>query len=50
MKHPRKPKKPYRKPRLVVHGDVRKLTGSKAGTKNDGGSGKPTTRLTGGAA
>jgi hypothetical protein len=44
MKHPRKPKQAYRKPRLVVHGDVRKLTGSKAGTKNDG-SGKPATRV-----
>jgi hypothetical protein len=50
MKQARKPKKPYRKPRLVVHGDVRKLTGSKAGTKSDGGGGKPATRLTGGVA
>ena len=46
MKHPRKRKKPYRKPRLVVHGDVRTLTGSKAGAKSDG-SGKPATRVTG---
>lgn len=49
MKPPRKPKKPYRKPRLVVHGDLRKLTGAKAGTRNDG-TGKPATRVTGGPA
>jgi hypothetical protein len=46
MRQPRKLKKPYRKPRLVVHGDVRKLTGAKAGTKSDG-SGKPATRVSG---
>lgn len=46
MKQPRTPKKPYRKPRLMVHGDLRKLTASKAGTKNDG-AGKPATRVTG---
>ncbi len=43
--HPR-PKKPYRKPRLKVHGDVRALTGAKAGTANDG-AGKPRTKVSG---
>lgn len=42
-------KKSYRKPRLTVHGDIRALTRSKAGTKSDGG-GKPATRATGATA
>lgn len=29
-------KKPYRTPRLVVHGDLRRLTMAKGGTKADG--------------
>jgi hypothetical protein len=49
MKRRRRSKKPYRKPRLKVHGDVRALTGAKAGTSGDG-AGKPRTRLSGGAA
>ena len=49
MKRQRKPKKPYRKPKLKVHGDIRALTGAKAGTKNDG-AGKPSTRVSGGPA
>jgi hypothetical protein len=49
MNHPSKPKKPYRKPTLKVHGDIRKLTGAKAGTKTDG-PGKPRTKLSGGNA
>jgi hypothetical protein len=39
-------RKPYRPPRLVVHGDLRTLTGVKGGTGNDG-AGKPRTRLSG---
>ncbi len=39
-------RKIYRKPRLAVHGDIRALTGAKAGTRNDG-AGKPRTRLRG---
>ena len=46
MKSPRQRKRPYRKPRLKVHGDLRKLTGSKAGSAGDG-SGKPHTKVTG---
>lgn len=49
MKRQPKSKKPYRKPTLKVHGDIRALTGAKAGTKNDG-PGKPRTKLTGGNA
>ncbi len=40
------PKKPYRPPRLVVYGDLRRLTLSKKGTRADG-AGKPATRLVG---
>ena len=39
-------KKPYRSPRLVVYGNLRrltKITGAKGGTKNDGGA--PKTRM-----
>ena len=36
-------KKPYRTPRLVVHGDLRRLTMAKGGAKNDGG-GVPRTK------
>jgi hypothetical protein len=36
-------KKPYRAPKLVVHGDIRTLTRTKSGSQNDG-SGKPATR------
>lgn len=39
-------KKPYRKPRLKVHGDIRALTAKKAGRRADG-AGKPRTRLFG---
>jgi len=46
MKRQPRPKKPYRKPRLKVHGDIRALTAAKAGTGNDGG-GKPRTKLSG---
>ncbi len=49
MKREQKVKKPYRKPRLKVHGDIRALTAAKAGTKNDG-PGKPSTKLSGGNA
>lgn len=42
----RRSKKPYRKPQLKVHGDIRALTGAKAGTKADG-AGKPRTKLSG---
>lgn len=40
-------KKPYRAPRLVVYGDLRRLTMAKGGTAGD--AGKPSTRLSGGA-
>lgn len=49
MKRQPRSKKPYRKPRLKVHGDIRALTGSKAGNRADG-AGKPRTKLTGGNA
>ena len=39
----------YRRPRLKVHGDVRRITAAKAGTRNDGW-GKPRTRASGGKA
>lgn len=39
-------RKPYRPPRLIVHGDLRRLTGVKGGNRNDG-AGKPRTRLSG---
>ena len=39
-------RKPYRTPRLAVHGDIRTLTGTKKGTKSDGAS-KPVTRASG---
>jgi hypothetical protein len=45
----KKAKKPYRKPKLAVHGDIRRLTKAKGGTKSDG-SGKPATRTSGGNA
>ena len=45
-KKPSKSKKTYRSPRLVVYGDLRRLTMAKGGTKGDGG-GKPATRATG---
>ena len=38
-------KKPYHKPRLAVHGDIRALTLVNAGTKADGA--KPATRASG---
>jgi hypothetical protein len=41
------PKKPYRRPRLVVHGDIRVLTAVKKGKKGDGGGGKPKTFASG---
>jgi hypothetical protein len=44
-----KGKKPYRKPRLAVHGDIRDLTQSKGSNKSDG-SGKPATKASGGPA
>jgi len=42
-------KKPYSSPRLVAYGDFRTLTrvSAKGGTSNDG-TGKPTTKLSGG--
>lgn len=40
-------KKPYRSPRLVEYGDLRRLTMTKAGRKSDGGV-KPSTRTSGG--
>lgn len=39
-------KKPYRPPRLVVYGDVRRLTMVKGSTNSDG-PGKPRTKLSG---
>jgi len=44
---PPAPKRPYRTPRLVVHGDLKTMTQAKKGTFTDGGS-KPKTRLSGG--
>ncbi len=43
---PHPPRKPYRPPRLVTHGNLRHLTMSKGGSANDG-SGKPRTKVTG---
>ena len=42
-------KRPYRTPRLVVHGDLKAMTQSKQGIRGDGG-GKPKTKLLGGNA
>lgn len=39
-------RKPYRQPRLVVYGDLRRLTMAKGGTKTDG-TGKPATKASG---
>jgi hypothetical protein len=36
-------KKPYRKPELSVHGDIRAITQSKGSHSNDG-TGKPATK------
>ena len=36
-------KRPYQEPKLVVHGDIRKITQGKGGAANDG-SGKPHTK------
>ncbi len=41
-KSTRREKKPYRSPRLVVYGDLRRLTRAKGGNKTDGG--QPKTR------
>jgi hypothetical protein len=49
MKRQRQSKKPYRKPRLKVHGDLRALTRAKGGNRADG-AGKPRTKLSGGNA
>lgn len=38
----RRKKKPYRPPRVVVYGDLRRLTRAKGGNKTDGG--QPKTR------
>lgn len=43
----RDPRKPYRSPKLAVYGDLRVLTKTKKGKKNDGGGGKPNTRMNG---
>jgi len=40
---PRAGKKPYQKPTLRVHGDVRAITKVKGGTKSDG-AGTPKTK------
>lgn len=42
-RHPNEKKKPYRSPRLVVYGDLRRLTKAKGGTRGDAGNVK--TRL-----
>ena len=42
----REPRKPYRKPKLKVHGDIRDLTRTKGGTHTDSGS-KPATKASG---
>jgi hypothetical protein len=46
MKSRAQAKKPYRSPKLLVHGEVAKVTRAKRGTKNDG-MGKPRTRAAG---
>ena len=40
------PKRPYKAPRLIVHGKLQTLTQVKGGTGNDG-AGKPSTRMAG---
>lgn len=40
----RRAKKPYRSPRLTVHGDLRRLTLGGGGTKKEPGGGAPKTR------
>lgn len=41
-----KKRKPYRRPRITVYGDLRRLTMVKGGGNNDGG-GKPATKISG---
>lgn len=43
---PHRPRKPYRPPRLVTHGNLRHLTMTKGGLAADG-LGKPRTKVTG---
>lgn len=45
MERQLRPKKPYRKPRLKIYGDIRALTGAKAGRRNDGASNPSDERL-----
>ncbi len=40
---PKRRKKTYEKPKLVIHGDIRAITKTKGGSSNDG-SGKPKTK------
>ena len=47
--HSHGPKKPYRPPKLTVHGDIGELTRTKKGTNNDGAR-KPRTKRSGGNA
>jgi hypothetical protein len=48
---PRRGKKQsYRAPELKVHGDLKSITLTKHGAKNDGGAPKPNTRTSGGQA
>jgi hypothetical protein len=42
----RLPKRPYKAPRVIVHGKLQTLTQIKSGFLNDG-AGKPSTRLVG---
>ncbi len=46
---PRRSRRPYAKPSLVVHGDLRAVTLVKKGNMGDGG-GKPRTKASGGNA
>ncbi len=39
-------KRPYRAPRLTVHGDLKAITKAKKGANSDGGT-KPKTKATG---
>jgi hypothetical protein len=46
INEPSPARKPYRSPKLKVHGDFRKLTAAKGGGASDG-SGKPKTKSSG---
>jgi hypothetical protein len=45
LKDPARGQRRYTSPRLVVYGDLSRLTMAKGGVRNDGGPGVPKTKL-----